>query len=194
MEHFELWRQAASERERLANLSGQVGDRIARDPCPDLERLAATLRLFRVLLDRIIPPKAGELDEMQVAERPPITSSSGTVRSSGRPQVCDAQRNAIAITRARLDDDPATEDELLFGEDHPDAVVDNVNALIDFAKALLLAVVGGDEGRARVYLDKLALDAAIGVEPSWEPWTDRLSRVEDVGRLDEVADDSDEAN
>jgi hypothetical protein len=103
--------------------------------------------------------------------------------------VCDAQRNAIAITRARLDDDPATEDELLFGEDHPEAVVDNVNAIIDFAKALLLAVTGGDEGRARTYLDKLALDAALGVEPSWEPWSDRLSRVEDVGWHDEGSDD-----
>jgi len=145
--------------------------------------------LFLVLLDRILAPLMVELDEMPHTDRPNIAASStGTSRSSGG-HVYDAHRNAIAITRARLDDDPATEDELLFGEDHPDAVVDNVNAIIDFAKALLLAVNGGDERRAHTYLDKLALDAALGVEPSWEPWSDRLSRVEDLGRHDETSDD-----
>ena len=192
MEHFELWRQASTERERLADLSGQVKEHLDRHPCAEVERLAATLRLFLVLLDRNLPPKTGELDEMPVADRPAIVLPATGIRSSGRDHICDAQRNAIAITRARLDDDPVTEDELLFGEDHPDAVVDNVNALIDFAKALLLAVVGGDERRARVYLDRLALDAAIGVEPSWEPWADRLSRVEDAGRHDDGPDDKDE--
>jgi hypothetical protein len=43
-----------------------------------------------------------------------------------------------------------------------------------------------------VYLDRLALDAAIGVEPSWEPWADRLSRVEEAGRHDEGTDEGDE--
>ena len=192
MEHSDLWRQAASERDRLANLSGQVKVRLEHDPCANLDRLAATLNLFLVLLDRILPPKGGELDEIPTVDRPPIiASSTGHARSSGR-DVCDAQRNAIAITRARLDDDPVAEDELLFGEDHPDAVVDNVNAIIDFAKALLLAVVRGDEQRARVYLDRLAMDAAIGVEPSWEPWMDRLSRVEDASRHDEGLDDDDQ--
>lgn len=193
MEHFELWRQASSERERLANLSGQVTDHLERHPCADLERLAATLRLFLVLLDRNLPSELDESDETSVVNRPPIVPPAAGIRSSGRDHVCDAQRNAIAITRARLDDDPVTEDELLFGEDHPDAVVDNVNALIDFAKALLLAVVGGDEHRARVYLDRLALDAAIGVEPSWEPWADRLSRVEDAGGHEDRPDDQDES-
>ena len=188
MEHFDLWRQAATERERLAELSGQVKLRLERGASGDLERLAATLRLFLVLLDRILSPLMVELDEMPQTERPGIAASSSGASRGGR-HVYDAHRNAIAITRARLDDDPATEDELLFGEDHPDAVVDNVNAIIDFAKALLLAVNGGDEGRARTYLDKLALDAALGVEPSWEPWSDRLSRVEDVGRHDEGGDD-----
>jgi hypothetical protein len=188
VEHFDLWRQAASERERLADLSGQVKLRLERGASGDLERLAATLRLFLVLLDRILAPLMVELDEMPQSERPGIAApSSAGGRGSGH--VYDAHRNAIAITRARLDDDPATEDELLFGEDHPDAVVDNVNAIIDFAKALLLAVSGGDERRARTYLDKLALDAALGVEPSWEPWSDRLSRVEDMSWHDEGSDD-----
>jgi hypothetical protein len=189
VEHFDLWRQAASERERLADLSGQVKSRLGRGASGDLERLAATLRLFLVLLDRMLAPLMVELDEMPHTDRPnKAMSPSAVSRGSGR-DVCDAHRNAIAITRARLDDDPAIEDELLFGEDHPDAVVDNVNAIIDFAKALLLAVTGGDEERARSYLDKLALDAALGVEPSWEPWSDRLSRVEDVGRHDEGSED-----
>lgn len=188
MEHFDLWRQAASERERLADLSGQVKLRLERGASGDLERLAATLRLFLVLLDRILAPLMVELDEMPHTDRPSISASTAGA-SRGTGHVYDAHRNAIAITRARLDDDPATEDELLFGEDHPDAVVDNVNAIIDFAKALLLAVNGGDERRARTYLDKLALDAALGVEPSWEPWSDRLSRVEDMGWHDEGSDD-----
>jgi hypothetical protein len=189
VEHFDLWRQAASERERLADLSGQVKLRLERGASGDLERLAASLRLFLVLLDRILAPLMVELDEMPHTDQatksvPPPDAP----RASGR-LVCDAHRNAIAITRARLDDDPATEDELLFGEDRPDAVVDNVNAIIDFAKALVLAATGGDEQRARTYLDKLALDAALGVEPSWEPWSDRLSRVEDMGWHDEGSDD-----
>jgi hypothetical protein len=188
VEHFDLWRQAASERERLADLSGQVKLRLERGASGDLERLAATLRLFLVLLDRILAPLMVELDEMPQNDRPSIAASPGASRGLGG-HVYDAHRNAIAITRARLDDDPATEDELLFGEDHPDAVVDNVNAIIDFAKALLLAVNGGDERRARTYLDKLALDAALGVEPSWEPWSDRLSRVEDMGWHDEGSED-----
>jgi hypothetical protein len=196
VEHSDLWRQAAFERERLANLSGQVKVRLARDANADLERLAATLNLFLVLIDRISPPSSpqsvGDMDELSVGDRAGIIASPTVSTSGGRRQVCDAQRNAIAITRARLDDDPASEDELLFGEDEPDAVVDNVNAIIDFAKALLLAVAGGDEERARVYLDKLALDAAIGVEPSWEPWSERLSRVDDVTWHDNEMDDNGE--
>lgn len=189
MEHFDLWRQAATERERLADLSGRVKLRLERGASGDLERLAASLRLFLVLLDRILAPLMVELDEM-----PHTDQANKSVPPSGGPRgsarlVCDAHRNAIAITRARLDDDPVTEDELLFGEDRPDAVVDNVNAIIDFAKALVLAATGGDEQRARTYLDKLALDAALGVEPSWEPWSDRLSRVEDMGWHDEGSDD-----
>ena len=69
-----------------------------------------------------------------------------------------ARRNAIALVRARIEGDAETEATLLLPDpNNPDAVVDMVNALLDFSGELV-QLLAGDNWRS--VLDKKALRAA----------------------------------